>query len=542
MKTIYLFLISVFFATAWTGCKEDTENTPSVAEGLKAYPGKNRAQLEFTTPSDAVACKVFYNSGQFQEYPASNGGSSQSILIEELAEGEQILRVVTLNEAGRISDPKGVKVNVYGANYQSGLKARKLIEQNTLSSYSVEMLFEAAAAGETGVWVVFTNTSGVSDSVKMSNTQTSVAVNNINLNEAYYYYSVYKPEPEAIDEFQSLPIDAKNAAMFNFEKEKWTVAGFSDEEPGGDGGSWGLASNIIDDNVATFWHSEVVASYAQMPHWITVDMQTEKKFNGFYFVQTQEMSETGLAKGFRFEISSDNSSWTNVLEGEFSTSRARQDFAFPAQVTARYFKITILSGYNDAFWSQFAEIDLYNELNVSGLNGRAPVNALVNAQRPFQGENPAEWGDGRMQQLVGWTHNSTARVSFATDRGTCMIMFAIPGGINHVNNGKVYQTVNLEAGDYTLVFNCDGMDGGTGVTAWGVVTTAATLPDITAVTAASGVLGYYELSSTPSGANPISFTLTGASSVTIGWVYNTFDTPHGWSTLYMDGIELFKDY
>ena len=59
----------------------------------------------------------------------------------------------------------------------------------------------------------------------------NIVVNNINLNEAYYYYSLFKPEPEAIDEFQAARIDAKKAAMLNFEKKKWTIAGTSDEEP-----------------------------------------------------------------------------------------------------------------------------------------------------------------------------------------------------------------------------------------------------------------------------------------------------------------------
>jgi uncharacterized protein YjdB len=341
---------------------------------------------------------------------------------------------------------------------------------------------------------------------------------------------------------QTVPVKVtdKNAAEFNFEKGKWTIAGFSDQEPGS-GDRWGLASNIIDDDVTTFWHSQVVGAQPPMPHWITVDMQSEKTFDGFYFVQTQEMSESGLAKSFRFEISSDNNSWTNVLEGEFSTSRARQEFAFARQVTARYFKITILSGYLNAFWSQFAEIDLYNELNVSGTNGSIALDVLVNAKRPFQGENPLLW-EGRMQQLVGWTHNPSDLVSFATDEETTMIIFSIPGAIPYVTNGKVYQTVTLQRGNYTLVFLGGRIDGNVGVTAYGVVTTQPVLPDITAVSVTQGVLGYAELSAIPVVAQRIPFSLTATASVTIGWVYNTTETPHGWTTMYMNGIELYKDY
>jgi hypothetical protein len=539
-------LLSILLVAGWTGCGEDDENTPSVAKDLKVFPGKYRAMLEFATPEDAKSYKIFYNNGEYLENPVSGTDGTQNVIVDGLPESEQVLRVVILNGNGIISDPKGIKANIYGDNYQSMLNPRRLIEQNTLSSTSVELIFAAAEKDETGVFLVFTNTAGVLDSVQIDAAQTVLIANNIHLDKPYYFYSVYKPETDAIDDFRSATVDAKNAAMFNFEKEKWTIAGFSDQEPG-TGDHWGLASNIIDDDVTTFWHSQVVGAQSPMPHWITVDMQSEKTFDGFYFVQTQEMSESGLAKGFRFEISSDNNSWTNVLEGEFSTSRARQEFVFARQVTARYFKITILSGYLNAFWSQFAEIDLYNELNVSGMNGSIALDVLVNAKPPFRGENPVEgWtnpdGSGRFTQLVGWTHNEVARVSYDTDVNVNkIVLFSIPdGGIPYVTNGKVYQTVSLQPGSYMLAFDCAHLDWGTGVFAYGVATTAATLPDITGVTTDRDVLGHSSLS--PNTINKIWFTLSAASSVTIGWVYNTFESGGAWSTLYMNGIELYKDY
>jgi hypothetical protein len=536
---IYVFLLSAFSTSLWTGCKEKDAEAVPPAENLKAYAGKYRAKLEFTTPTDARSVKVFYGVGKYRELPLADAGNEQSLIVEELPEGEQILRVAMLNDAGTLSDPKGVKVNVYGESYQSSLRPRRLTEQNVLSPTSVEFRFGEAAESETELWIVFVNTSGSSDSVKISAEQASVMVTRINTNEPYYYYSVFQPEPDAMDKFYSMRMNAQNAIMLDFEKEKWTIAGFSDEEPGG--GGWALASYIIDNNVTTYWHSQVNGVSVPMPHWIAVDMQSEKIFDGFYFVQTQLMDETGLAKRFRFEISSDNSQWTTVLEGEFTTSRARQEFSFPQQVTARYFKITILNGYNNAWWSQFAEIDLYNELNVSGLNGSITINALVNAKRPFQGENVL-WGD-RMYQLVGWTHNPYNIISFATDFETTMIMFSIPaGGVSYVTNGKVYQTVTLQPGSYTLAFDCGNLDANAGVLAYGVITAAETLPDITTVTTDGQVLGYAELSAVPNSIHRIPFTLSGASSVTIGWVYNTFDNGQvAWSAFYMNGIELYRN-
>lgn len=527
-KATYLFLMIVFFAAAFAGCKEDEiKSAPSVVEDLKAFTGKNRAKLEFKTPPDAVSGKVFYGSGKFEVFTIADA-STQSIIVEELPEGMQTLRVITFNAQGLVSNPKGVTVNVYGENYLNGLTSRQLINQSTISPTSVEISFGEANEDEIGVRVVFINTSGVKDSMMINNNQTSIIVNNIDLKKAYYYYSVFKPEPETIDEFQTPQVDAKTAAMLNFEKNKWKIAEFSDEEPGGDG-KWALASNMIDNNISTFWHSEVVASSAPMPHWITVDMQSEKKFNGFYFVQTQEASEQGLAKGFDFKVSNDNSTWTSVMEGEFTTSRYKQPFTFTDPIVARYFKITILNGYSDAFWSQIAEVDLFNEENISGDNGVIePTEVhLENAKKPFHGDGSDLFpivGAGRMQKLAGWTHNDNAKISFDTEGGGTFAVFsAVVWGCPDVNNGKIYQTVNLQPGSYTLNIDAGNAPDPTCVDVYGIVAKGELLPDYTAVTSDSNVLGYSNLVANQQKVNSISFTLTSASSVTIGIVYNTHD-------------------
>lgn len=536
----------VFFAAAFAGCKEDEKTSaPAVVGDLKAYTGKNRVKLEFTTPADAKSGKVFHGSGKFDVFSIVDAGT-QSVIVEELPEGKQTLRVITFNSGGVASDPKAVTVDVYGENYQNGLTSRQLKNQSYISPTSLEISFGEANEDEVGVWVLFTNTQGVKDSLMMNSAQSAIVVNNIDLNKAYYFYSVFKPTPETIDEFKTPQVDAKSAAMLNFEKNKWTIAGFSDQEPGGDG-KWALASYMIDNKIATFWHSEVVASNAQMPHWITVDMQSAKKFNGFHFIQTQETGEQGLAKGFSFKVSDDNSTWTNVMEGEFTTSRYKQTFTFTRQVVARYFKITILNGYSNAYWSQIAEVDLFNEANISGDNGVVqPAEVpLANAKSPFQGDGSdlfAAVGAGRMQKVAGWTHNDNAYISFDNSNSSFSVFSASVWGCSDVTNGKIYQTVTLQPGSYTLKVDAGGATDPTCADVYGVVAKGETLPDYTVVTTDSNVLGYSDLVKNQLFVNSISFTLTNSSSVTIGIVYNTHEVYSTlgipWSSMTFNGFEL----
>ena len=134
-----------------------------------------------------------------------------------------------LNSEGATSDPKGVKVTIYGDNYQNNLVNRKLLSQKTLSPTSIEMFFDNKTPDEVGVRVLFINTSGARDSVMMPSNDKSIVIRNIDLGKSYFFCTVFKPTANFIDEFTAPNIDAKEAAMKNFEKPIWTIAGVSGE-------------------------------------------------------------------------------------------------------------------------------------------------------------------------------------------------------------------------------------------------------------------------------------------------------------------------
>jgi hypothetical protein len=175
---------------------------------------------------------------------------------------------------------------------------------------------------------------------------------------------------------------------------------------------------------------------------------------------------------------------------------------------------------------------------------------LMNATPPFStNQVPGlSWEPNRVGQLAGWTHSPANIVSFDGTRSTgvgSITMFAYPvtgANVGHVTNGKVYQTVNLGPGVYTLKFVLNGWDGNSGVDAYGVVTTQTTLPDYNNVLTDANVLGQVKLSALPPPpAQFITFTLSASTDVTLGWVYNTFNTPHGWVSFRMSSIDLWKD-
>ncbi len=542
-KTAYLILPVLFFVAGLTGCKKDEAGAPPIIDDLNAYPGKYRAKLEFAVPAAARTGKVFYGSGNFEEFTVSDGSAAQHVVIEDLPEQEHIFRVVTINADGLVSDPRGIKVKVYGENYENTLKPRKWTDQITHSPTSIELLFDAAEASETGVRVVFTKTSGAKDSVLISNTQQSAELNDINTEEPYYYYSVFKPQADAIDEFYSVNVDGKEALMMDFKKESWTIAGFSDEEAGKS------AELIIDNDIHTAWHSQVSGAQPGFPHWITVDMGSPKLIAGFYYVNFQGNGRS--TKDIRFEVSDDNSNWTLVLETEVKDNFLRQQLPLAQPVAAQYFRVTAVNSWHEgASTTQFAEIDAYNIQNQSGANGRDEYTntsqvALANATKPFQGDgsNPfPALGDYRMQKLTGWTHSPSAVVSYDNSTASFSLFCAPVWGLAPVVNGKVYQTVSLQPGLYSLKMDVGATDGPVDI--YGVVANDATLPDYTAVTSSATTVKYVNLAEHQREIAEMMFAVTEASEVTIGVVYNTYDqygaTGLPWTSFGMNGFELAK--
>jgi hypothetical protein len=533
MKNLIL-ITGILLMAGLAGCKEDAA-TPATAEGLVAYPGKNRAKLEFTVPAGVHAYKLFYNTGKYLEVPVTDAGALQSYILDGLNEGEQILRVVTLNAEGVASTPRGARVTVYGDDYRDGLTPRPLVGQTEVSASTQRLVFDPAAAEETNLWVVYNNRA---DSVNVPAAETSIQIANIDRSKNYYYYSVFKPEPNAIDEVESRQVDAKTEALRNFYKRHWIAA--ASTQAAGHG-----VENAIDSDSDTYWS----AGAAGYPQTITLDMGCAKQISGGYLTQAAQ----GIPKDFKVETSADGSTgWAVQATSALSNNPGtRQKFAFGTPATARHLRITLNNGY-DSNAPQLAEINLYNDFYVTGINGYAPVSVLVNTKPPFTGvPNPeAEqwWERDRIQKLAGWTHNAAALVSVSyrtinpyPDMSTGRIaMFSHPpAALPYLENGKVHQTVHLDAGEYQLVFHCDG---GGGVTAYGVATKAAALPDLTAVTTNSDVLGYDELTAHPNQDNVIEFALDAPADVTIGWVYNTAGDPEGSAEYYMTGIDLLKAY
>jgi sialidase-1 len=134
-----------------------------------------------------------------------------------------------------------------------------------------------------------------------------------------------------------------------------SVADVDSEETQGEDGR---ASNILDGNRATFWHTEwspvVDPGY---PHHVTVDLGGTHEVSGIQYTRRQN-SANGAIDRYEVYTSEDGRTWSEpVATGRFDAGLAPQRATFDA-TQARFVKVVALSQLAGQAWATMAELDV----------------------------------------------------------------------------------------------------------------------------------------------------------------------------------------
>jgi len=133
------------------------------------------------------------------------------------------------------------------------------------------------------------------------------------------------------------------------DRSEWEVIDFSTEEP--KEANWGppiqgSAVAILDDDVATFWHSRwdnERGGLAPLDHHITVDMKKELTVCQIDLVRRANNRDT---KAGEFYTSLDNVTWTKIGTYRMEETNEAQPFAV-AKTQARYLKFVVTESNRD---------------------------------------------------------------------------------------------------------------------------------------------------------------------------------------------------
>jgi hypothetical protein len=120
----------------------------------------------------------------------------------------------------------------------------------------------------------------------------------------------------------------------------------------------GHATNAVDGNPATMWHTQWTDENPPCPHEIIIEMIPPSSIKGFTYLPRQDAEVNGTIKNYEFYISDDEKNFGEpVKKGEFAggESKDKRTVTFEPK-KGRFIKLKALSEINDGAWTSAAEI------------------------------------------------------------------------------------------------------------------------------------------------------------------------------------------
>ena len=132
----------------------------------------------------------------------------------------------------------------------------------------------------------------------------------------------------------------------------WTISA-DGQQPGNE------ATNVIDGNRATLWHTPYYPSTTRYPHFIAIDTKKLQLLQGLKYLPRQDGGTNGTIGQYIIEVSSDNVIWTVVTSGSWANDLTEKTATFDTTLS-RYVRLTAQSESQNGGnpWASCAELNL----------------------------------------------------------------------------------------------------------------------------------------------------------------------------------------
>ncbi len=141
--------------------------------------------------------------------------------------------------------------------------------------------------------------------------------------------------------------------MQELDKSAWKVIHVDSVEPGE-----GEVRHAIDDDPATFWHTNWSWTREKHPHEIQIDLGQTLGMLGFTQLPRQDQAN-GRVRRYEFYVSGDGTDWGEpVVKGEFPNSDQLQTVTFAQPVKGRYIRLVALNEWGRQYYTTIAELDV----------------------------------------------------------------------------------------------------------------------------------------------------------------------------------------
>ncbi|WP_316735805.1 discoidin domain-containing protein [Pedobacter aquatilis] len=160
------------------------------------------------------------------------------------------------------------------------------------------------------------------------------------------------------DKAESILFEDKSTAI-KADKTTWTATADSETPDGAE--NTGKASALLDNNIATYWHTDYTVTNPDYPHWVLLDMKKESKLVAVVVTNRQAATpnRSGMKK-FNLEGSTNGTTFTSLGTFNFAITNDPQTFPVSSANAYRYLKLTATESQTGTTKHTFlAEIDVF---------------------------------------------------------------------------------------------------------------------------------------------------------------------------------------
>jgi hypothetical protein len=264
-----------------------------------------------------------------------------------------------------------------------------------------------------------------------------------------------------IGQSSTVTVNVQNGAVV-LSRTGWKITYVDSQELVGENGA---ATNALDGDQATFWHTQWDGAEPPTPHELRIDLGAYYDLSGFRYLPRQDGSPNGRIGQYEFYASMDGVNWgTAAATGTFANSASEKEVTFTSR-TARYARLRALTEANGKAWTSMAELNILGRV----FSGNLPPDGAITSP-----SSSVTVSVGDTVQFSGAGTDPDAnlplsyRWNFGTGSGIADATVKDPGAVQF-----------LAAGSYTVTFTVtDGLGAVDPTPASVVVTVLNPLPVI----------------------------------------------------------------
>ncbi|MDD7885136.1 DUF4998 domain-containing protein [Flavivirga sp. 57AJ16] len=315
--------------------------------------GRERIQLSMHLSSENIeTMRVFWNNNLDSidiEIGKQKGVFNK--IIENLDEQQYVFKFISIDRNGNKSLPYEAEGTVYGDNFQSQLFNRKIISGKFTNTNELTINWTVA-----NVDVLLSSLTyiDINDALVTKEVLPTEEISVLpNYASHLMYNTAFLPNETAIDTFYTESVAFNKILLVNSE---WTIVDFSSEEANGEGPNNGFASDAIDGNLDSFWHSQWQGGSPNYPHYFTIDLGSVKTITNFEIFRRR--GNDGGAITHEFWVSSDNVTFAKAAT-LYAKLESDNGYIVDADddTVGRYVKYVAVEGPNN--YTHLGEINIY---------------------------------------------------------------------------------------------------------------------------------------------------------------------------------------